>query len=322
MLGSHVTARNALELPMRSMSWRQSPAHWTYRAISRYIRRHVMRELDRFGPQSTAMNGQRQVANLLRLDRFKQLKPMEMDWAMRLDEKLHLQALPFLPPWTAGTIPLIDELFTSGMLPSTGPGARYPLSQAARCWLAYHATGKAMMARLREETQKIGDPVSVVSGHLHVDSTEIASLCDWSAVMRPDGSLRFLSLSSPGPCVFATAPSGPDKTTRSQIVMKTQEAAERQVFDACAGPCLTWTNSEGWYVTASVKPSKGKWRRQRLFGVQGTKPFFWIFVEGDRFVARLCSFRLQTFGATAKDAIDTLRWCFQQQVQLGNLVTS
>jgi hypothetical protein len=262
-----------LRLPTRTMNWRESPAHWTYRAISRYIRRHVVRELDRYGPESTPANGQRQVASLLRLDQYKQIELMELDWAQRLDEQFHLQPLPFLSPWNVETPSLVENFLSAKMLssPDLSPCAPDLLNQTARCWLDYHASGMAMMARLREVAQKVGNPASVIRGSLQVDSRELSSLCDWSAVLGPNGSLRFLSLTSPGPIVLAMESSGPDKTARRQIVIKAREAADRRLLNACTGPCLTWNNPEGWHVSASVKPGKGQWHLHRLFGVQGAK---------------------------------------------------
>jgi hypothetical protein len=61
----------------------------------------------------------------------------------------------------------------------------------------------------------------------------------------------------------------------------------------------------------SASPAIAPAKRHRLLGVAGA-PRFWVFAWGDGFAARACEDRIQVFGATAREAIDTLMSAIRQ----------
>ena len=76
---------------------------------------------------------------------------------------------------------------------------------------------------------------------------------------------------------------------------------------ACTGPCLTWAPEVGWFVTQAAQPAQDDWTRHGLLGLTSAKREFWLFGAGKLFVAWLCDAKLQTLGATPRDAITALR---------------
>lgn len=53
-----------------------------------------------------------------------------------------------------------------------------------------------------------------------------------------------------------------------------------------------------------------------LLGLHGIHPRFWLFTSSGRFVARLCSYRLQATADTARDAIEALRQSVRQYAKV------
>jgi hypothetical protein len=100
-----------------------------------------------------------------------------------------------------------------------------------------------------------------------------------------------------------------DKQARRDALHKAQEKLLQESRDACRGLCMTWTLRDGWYMTAAAEPADNKWRHHRLLGLPGIKRRFWIFHDGEQFVARLATTRLQIFDASVRGAILSLRQC-------------
>jgi hypothetical protein len=270
-----------------SFFMQDSPATLTYRAMSRYLRRHLVHNLAQWVPRLRGATGPQGVADLLRSDRRALLAFAEMLWSRQVSTRR----------WPARMTPSHDAL----------PGAPWQLNQAGRRWVEYHAAGVALIALWEEALMQAtsvarSNDIDVVSGF-----PAISDLCDWSALVHQDGSLRFLGLGADG--LGFPVRSFPDKQARRDAFHRAQENARQVSHDACCGPCLTWTPCEGWYVTAAARPADNGWRRHRLLGLKEGKPKFWIFRDGGRFAVRLCEARLQTFDTTAAGAIKALRQC-------------
>ena len=60
-------------------------------------------------------------------------------------------------------------------------------------------------------------------------------------------------------------------------------------------------------MASPIAPAK----RHRLLGVGGALQF-WVFRSGGGLAARVCEARIQAFGGTAREAIDTLRLAIRQ----------
>lgn len=88
------------------------------------------------------------------------------------------------------------------------------------------------------------------------------------------------------------------------------QARASELHGACTGPCLTWSARAGWEVRPSASPIASA-KRHRLLGVGGALQF-WVFPSGGGFAARVREARIQAFGGTAREAIDTLRLAIRQ----------
>lgn len=305
-----------MEMTSSPSFWQESPSTWTYRAMSRYLRRHLVRDSEHWVPQFSVSADPQRIADLLRTNHRALLAFAEMLWAHQMEPRVHERRWPYRNPWLPGADPIPGRLTPAYLMPSqdTLPGAPCPLNRAGLRWVEYHAAGFTMMARWREALRQAICVARSCIAKWHSSSTDISHLCDWSAVVQQDGSLHFLGLSANN-LGFSAGPF-PDKRARRVAFQNAQENGRRELLEVCCGPCLTWTLRDSWYVTAAARPTSNGWRRHRLLGLKDAKPQFWIFQDGGRFTARLCTAKLQTFDETARGAIEALRRCLSLYIRL------
>jgi hypothetical protein len=229
----------------------------------------------------------------------------EILWARHLEPWVHLRRWPYRQPSARPDIVFSEA--ACRVTPDHQAGASGALLQADAIWLEYQAAACSMRVLWRaavRQTQELSQmPVAAVG------LLELATLdsFDWSARKLPDGSLRFFSLQAGEPA-FAALPL-PNKPARIKAFHAARLRTHNAVTQACFGPCLTWSPTDGWHVTDSATPQLGNWRRHKLLGVEGQTPHFWLFPWGGLFAARLCSRRLQVFSTTSAGAIQALRKC-------------
>ena len=313
-----------MKVPAQSSFWANSPATWTYRAMTRHLRRHVVRRCEYWVSLFDGMNDSELLAALLRTDHNALLAFAEMLWVHSMEPQERNRRRSHRGPWHCTEAPFHGQLAPTTLEPSDDalPGAVNPLNPAARCWIEYHAAGTTMLALWREAL----DLASRVA-HSEIDVSQLAPLdasflCDWVAVTQPDQRVRFVGLSRKAPC-FAMKELA-DKRARRDTLEKAQADLWHALLDVCSGPCLTWTQSGGWHVTDAARPVAFGWQRHRLLGLKDQKPQFWLFENGERFAARLCMAKLQTFAQTPRGAIEELRRCLPQYMRLfgGALLTA
>lgn len=287
-----------------SSLWKNTPSTWTYRAMCRYLRRHLPRSVERRALELISSPDPLTTAQLLRSDRSAETAYAEMLWAHNIEPHVHERRWPYRYPHLAEWPQRWIGTFSTTTI---SPGA-------ARIWLEYHTAAASMLALWRVACAQASAVAQ--SGADDRDSTRkiLSSPCDWSAVQKTNGTVHFLCVSS---STFRfSAPSRPNKQARCESLRKANEVIRRAMLDACTGSCLTWTDREGWFVAASASPTNNVCRRHRLLGFKENKPLFWIFQDNNQFVARLCQTKLQAFGVTAKDAIFALRCGFRQYARL------
>ncbi len=124
----------------------------------------------------------------------------------------------------------------------------------------------------------------------------------WAAAISGE-YLRFVA-SPARPRIDWTMPRS-SKAQRQTTWSTALQARASELHGACTGPCLTWSARAGWEVRPSASPIAPA-KRHRLLGV-ASAPKFWVFPWGGGFAARACEARIQTFGDTAREAIDALR---------------
>lgn len=261
-------AAPAMEVPARSTYWTDSPATWTYRAMSRHLRRHVVRRQWRQGTRLLdAWADPQRLARLLRTDHSALPALAEMLWTLQMEPQAHARRWPYRRPWRSGADPLHGRLAPASMVPGRDalPGTPCPLSAAAWRWIEYHAAAHVMVALWREARAQAS------AGHAdwNLAVGDSASRCDWSAQVQQDGSLRFRGLSE-DTVGWSERPSL-DKSARRNAWHQAQQDRWQHVLAVCSGPCLSWTPRDGWYVAAAARPAAQAWRRHRLLGVTGAR---------------------------------------------------
>jgi hypothetical protein len=273
------------------------------------MRRHFPRGAEYWALKLMGSTDPFTTAKLLRSDRSAELAYAEMLWAKNIEPHVNERRWPYRHPHSA-------------LRPKKWLGAFAPTKtslSAAQHWLEYNTAGASMLALWRAACEQASTVAQTGVDDRESTQKILPHTCDCSAVQKADGTLHFLCLNS-GTFSFS-APSRPGKRARSENIRKAREETRQAILDACSGPCLTWTDREGWYVTASARPTNNGCRRQRLLGFKENKPLFWIFQDDNQFVARLCRTKLQAFGLTARDAICALRCSFRQYARLYDSVS-
>ena len=292
--------------------WKNSPAVWTYRSLSRYLRRHVIPDDYRLRSHLVRFEYSRTAYDLIQAAPELLGAVAEMFWAHQLEPKVTGRRWPYRNPLNG-----VGALFSRpcGSLdlrarPDTTSQTYGQLDSASSVWLEYQWAGYVMLAGLRDCFQ---------SAHILASGDFLASflarirfqdLVDWSACVSEAGTMCFsgVTLASAIP----NARPCKDKLTRQADAARQKQQRNALVELACKGPCLKWAERDGWTVVNACAPEFGDWRRHVLLGIPGSRPRFWLFRNGALFVARLCSVRLQTSHSSAKQAIDLLRLCYRQ----------
>ncbi|MCF8169272.1 MAG: hypothetical protein K9J77_11755 [Rhodoferax sp.] len=301
--------------------WRDSAATWTYRSASRYLRRHVIRDANRLGNQVKALASSTQLADLLSMNHHAKLAYTEVLWACHMEAQVERRRWPYRNVWGytkmmfTSNIASQADLKSWRMTPRNGrlPNTPFPLDRSVTQWLEYHACAATIMATwhfalIQAESVAQTGKLETAKGEI-----DVFDLLDCSAVLQQDGSVHFLGLANKGAGFGRLAL--PDKQGRKEKYRRARTEADRQLLESCSGLCLTWTEFENWHVADALKPDTGVWQRHNLLGLSGPKLRFWIFQNSGRFVARLCSERLQTVNSSASGVIKSLRFCTKQYVR-------
>ena len=306
--------------------WNTNEATTVYRAMTRYIRRHVGRGCDSFvidfmlepNPLSMARKMQRDrramvaFAELLfcrSMERF----AMERRWPYRR---------PHEPMWHT-----LDQLAEPAL--EHGYEERQGLSAAAKAWvtrqaaaamvthawrraqgLAYAAvrTGIANWSAANEIYCCAGSPGPLQPLELNWHSAPPPHQVTWASAIVGD-QLRFVC--SPATTKIDWAMPVPDKAARVAAWRRVEAERQAEVMAACRGPSLTWTARDGWQVLEAPVPASTP-KRHRLIGEPGETERFWLFASGGRFVARSCQANVQSLGGSPREAVHGLRVAIRQ----------
>jgi len=293
--------------------WSTGPGTWVYRSMARYLRRHVVRESDRWVAEFQGSGNPLHIAQLLRSGRHALSSYADMLWSRRIESGIEDRRWPYRKVSTPPTKPipaanLLHERI--GLTPGPGREPAKPLSAASRSWMEYQIAGTTLLALWHDAMVKAATAASTGLARWEED-TDDTDLCDWVAIRQPDAGLRFLTLSIERRWLQALPRT--EKSQRQRRAQQDQERRRRTLQDACRGACLTWTPREGWSVVESYEPNTPTaCQRHRLLGIQSVRPLFWIFTSGELFVARLSAYRLQATAQTPKEAIEALRQCVRQ----------
>jgi hypothetical protein len=290
-----------------------TPSTWTYRSICRHLRRrgmtfNITNDLEILPKQSTPNFLSSEFNRLIKDPKFAAAFT-ESEWAKHLEPSVHERRWPFRNPLT-------DPFrFFRGRLEIVGtPDMRLHESvpPSARTWLEYHWAAYCMLciwAYYKSRTARIAaDPGAWFTN----EQVEIPKW-DWAAKVQRDGTVLFACI-SPTTSLLETRHHKPKsaRICEQQVLMLERS---RAIQNACKGPCLTWSQKEGWNVITAVAPDGTSWKRHSLRGTFKVRPHFWLFPANGGYVARLETIPLQVTEQSPREAILNLRTAYAQYVK-------
>lgn len=298
--------RTGTAVQLENRYWHDEPSTWVYRAMQRYMRRHVARHSDHWVRQFMASCDPIAIAQLMRSNRGALLAFGEMLWARTLEPGVSRRRWPYRVDATQDGRPLWGHLVLRGGQAETRP---LQLSPGEWQWLQYQASGAVIAATWRRSMAIAVQSARSGIADWSVDGHPDPLPENWSARQGPAG-LHFFNLMQDRFIDWA-GPRSDKATRRAQQQVRVDERLQT-MLRTCTGSCLSWSPHEEWHVTASWVPANGVFRPHRLLGLPGERPLFWLFEADGGFVARLRDLRLQAWAESAQAAIHALRTCLRR----------
>ena len=299
-------ARSSTAVQLENRYWRDEPGTWVYRAMQRYLRRHVARESGHWIRQFMASCDPIAIAQLMRSNRGALLAFGEMLWARTLEPGVSRRRWPYRMDATEDGRSLWGHLVLRGV---EADKRLLQLSPGEWQWLQYQASGAVIAAAWRRSmaiaVQSARNGIADWSVDEHPDPLPE----NWSARQGPAG-LHFVNLMQDQFVDWARP--RPDKAARRAHQQVRADERRQAMQSACTGPCLSWSPREEWHVAASWAPANGVFRLHRLLGFADERPLFWLFEADGGFVARLRDLRLQAWAESPQAAIHALRTCLRR----------
>lgn len=317
----------------RSSYWSADDATTIYRALARQIRRHVARGAEAHAIDFLLNPDPLQMGTRMRAQHLAMVAFADLLFTECMETHAGLRRWPYRDPRAGANSGVQDGLVR---LSIDGGHAWPPALRDARMGWVYrqaasaaitHAWRRAQMLAVRAATTGIADWSAATERYCPAGAST-STLIHWP---KPSGTAFWFDAPPPYQVTWAAAVSGEQlrfvsapATPRIDWTLPRSSKAQRQATWSaaqrmraselrvtCSGPCLTWSAHTGWDVRPSVSPSIAPAKRHRMLGVAGA-PRFWVFPWEGGFVARACDGRIQAFGATAREAIDTLRSAVRQ----------
>jgi hypothetical protein len=298
--------RSRTAVPPQRRYWRDEPGTWVYRAMQRYLRRHVAKHSEHWVQTFMASCDPIEIAQLMRAHRGALLAFGEMLWARTLEPDVPRRRWPLRRDTTQDGQPLWGHLVLRGVHADT---QSLQLSPEELLWLRYQASGAVIAAAWRR------------SMAIAVESAR-SGIADWTVDPQPDPLPEHWSVRQ-GPAglhfvnfmqdrLIDSILPGSDKAARRAQLQARAHERQQDVLSTCTGPCLSWNLREGWHVTASWAAVNGVFHPHRLLGLPGERPLFWLFEGEGGFVARPQAMKLQVWAQSPKAAIHALRDCLRR----------
>jgi hypothetical protein len=309
--------RTGTAVQLENRYWRDEPGTWVYRAMQRYLRRHVARDSGHCVRQFMALCDPIAIAQLMRSNRGALLAFGEMLWARTLEPGVSRRRWPYRMDATEDGQPMWGHLVLRGVQADNRP---LQLSPGECQWLQYQASGAVIAAAWRRSMAIAVQSARSGIADWSVDEHQDPLPENWSARQGPAG-LHFVNLMQDRFIDWA-GPRSDKAARRAQQQVRADERLQA-VLSTCTGSCLSWSLRDEWHVTASWAPANGMFHPHRLLGLPGERPQFWLFEADGGFVARLRDLRLQAWAESPKAAIHALRTCLRRhRVVYGATVTA
>lgn len=315
-----------------SSYWSANDATTIYRALARHIRRHVARGCDGLAIDFMLNPDPLQIGAKMRAQPRAMVAFADLLFTECMESYAGQRRWPYRDP-RAGANSWVQD----GLLPlridvgrAWPPASREALSawvdrQAASAAITHAwrraqgiaiqaaATGIADWSAANERYVPAGAPCSSFAHWPKPSRTAFwfdappPFQVTWAAAISGE-YLRFVA-SPARPRIDWTMPRS-SKAQRQSTWSTARQARASELHGACTGPCLTWSARASWEVRPSASPIALA-KRHRLLGVASALKF-WVFPWEGVFAARVCEARIQAFGGTAREAIDTLRLAIRQ----------
>ncbi len=288
--------------------WEDSPATWTYRSICRHLRRHVLKEEPRLlRNYSTPHDHTADFKKFIQEPKFAAAYA-ESEWAKHFDQNARMRRWPYRDPWADPNQKFIGQLEVFGR-PNWSNHPK--ISESIKTWLEYHWAAYCMLC-IWTYYQDRTDQVVSSGNPWRWDKSNNLPSWDWVARVQSDGSVLFSCLKSRVPILPVRHHKSKSERIYDQKILELQRA--KSVVDACKGPCLNWSQRDGWSVTPASAPDTLDYKRLTLRGRFTERPKFWIFPANGRYVARLETVALQAEEQSSREAISSLRTAYKQYI--------
>ncbi len=280
--------------------WSTTDASTVYRAIARHVRRHIVADSIRWVARFANSCDPLAISDHIRCNDRARQAFIDLLWARAVEPGVERRRWPYRrpPPEASGHLAATVEQ------DCIVRGAN-SLHVSMQHWLTGHAARISLGACWSEAQAR-------------ATAAARSGVADWT--VAEDTSWRdsmWLARATPG-LIGLVAPimtAWPMRFRESKAARK-QSYAERALARQCTmwaaacGACLTWTEKAGWEVIAAIAPADSDLRHRRLLGVDGGRPWCWLYrsQSGD-FVARWEDARLQVKADTPRAAFTALRRC-------------
>lgn len=321
----------------RSIYWSCDDPTTIYRSLVRHIRRHVARGTEAHAIDLMSNPDPLRMSATMQAQRPAMVAFADLLFTECMETFAGLRRWPYRDPRVGA-----NGWVRDGLAPLNVEGGHdWPpaLREARLAWVCNqaaaaaitHAWRRAQMLAVHAAANGLADWSAATERYLpagttsskHIDRPKPSGTAFWFDAPPPyqvtwaavvsDEQLRFVSAPAL-PRIDWTLP----RSSKAERLAKWSEAQRRRTSEflgACSGPCLTWSARAGWEVLPSADPGVTQVKRHRLLDACGSSRF-WVFAWGGGFAARSCEIKLQTFGSTAREAIDALRVAVRQHSKL------
>lgn len=296
--------------PERSLD--ATPLRLVYRAMARHLRRHVV-----VGRSKRWVTKFMQSGNVLEIARMLAGQPRavlslaELMWARQVEEHVEERRWPYRQMPTEQPMRVLRDQQLAFDPAGQARSVYAQIDESQRRWLDEHAAAWVLSTLWSHALSR-----AVMMAYTGVADWErnccsTLALCTGAATIDADSRACFVGIAAAG--TVMGVPPRPDKLQRRHMVTQAQDT----VLRACQGPCLTWSDRDGWFVAPSRSPAHGAFKRHRLLGIAQARPHFWLFTSADGIVvARHCQVAMQALGNTPAQAMEALRAAVRNHIKV------